>query len=176
VVVNHVIIFDAYSELCPFEPPLTFVLLWFIVWHAFMLLSLVGFTMWECPCLSLESLPTLGPSTSSPCMTALSLRRHRQEHAFSWLPCELCLIPCVGKLWPQVYFWLVGKLSILQPYLELCRFAHALLKLGLARWKVLLPLRVARELRYSILSEWMAYYSRYATGKKGLMLGFSCCN
>jgi hypothetical protein len=54
----------------------------------------------------------------------------------------------------------------------LCWFTHALLKLGFARRKVSLPPRVAREPSYNILSERMAYYSRYATGKKGLMLEF----
>jgi hypothetical protein len=32
---------------------------------------------------------------------------------------------------------------------------------------------MARELNYNVLSEWMTYYSRYATGKKDIMLGFS---
>jgi hypothetical protein len=32
---------------------------------------------------------------------------------------------------------------------------------------------VAREPNYNILSEWMAYYSRYTTEKKGVILGFS---
>jgi hypothetical protein len=45
----------------------------------------------------------------------------------------------------QVYFGLVHKLSRLQPYLDLCWFAQALLKPGLARRKVSLPPRVARE-------------------------------
>jgi hypothetical protein len=30
-----------------------------------------------------------------------------------------------------------------------------------------------REQNYNIISEWMAYYSRYATRKEGVMLGFS---
>jgi hypothetical protein len=44
---------------------------------------------------------------------------------------------------------------------------------GLARRKVSFPYKVAREPNCNILSERMAYYSRYATGKKGVMLGFS---
>jgi hypothetical protein len=32
---------------------------------------------------------------------------------------------------------------------------------------------VAEELNFNILSEWMAYYSRYTTGKEGVILGFS---
>jgi hypothetical protein len=54
----------------------------------------------------------------------------------------------------------------------MCRFAQALLKPGLARWKVSFPYGVAREPNYKILSEQMVYYSRYATRKKGVMLGF----
>jgi hypothetical protein len=55
----------------------------------------------------------------------------------------------------------------------LCQFAQALLKLGLARWKVSFPYDVASELNYNILSERIVYYLRYAIGKKGVMLGFS---
>jgi hypothetical protein len=32
---------------------------------------------------------------------------------------------------------------------------------------------MAREPNYDILSEWMAYYSRYAIGNNDVMLGFS---
>jgi hypothetical protein len=53
--------------------------------------------------------------------------------------------PLCGKTQPQVYFWLVNKLSKLQPCFELCRYAHVLLKPGLARRKVSLPPIVARE-------------------------------
>jgi hypothetical protein len=35
------------------------------------------------------------------------------------------------------------------------------------------PYGVAREPNYNILLEWMAYYSRYITRKKCVMLGFS---
>jgi hypothetical protein len=48
-----------------------------------------------------------------------------------------------------------------------------LLKLGLARWKVSFPYGVERGPNYNIYSEWMGYYLRYATRKKGVMLGFS---
>jgi hypothetical protein len=48
-----------------------------------------------------------------------------------------------------------------------------LLKPGFARQKVSFPYGVAREPNYNILLEWMAYYSRYTTRKKGVMLGFS---
>jgi hypothetical protein len=47
------------------------------------------------------------------------------------------------------------------------------LKPRIARRKVSFPYRVAREPNYNILSEHMVYYSRYATGKKGALLGFS---
>jgi hypothetical protein len=55
----------------------------------------------------------------------------------------------------------------------LCLFAQALLKPGPARQKVSFPYRVAREPNYNILSEQMASYSRYATGKEDVILGFS---
>jgi hypothetical protein len=55
----------------------------------------------------------------------------------------------------------------------LCWFTQALLKPGLARWKLPFLYRVARESNYNIHSEWMTYYSSYATEKKDVMLGFS---
>jgi hypothetical protein len=82
-----------------------------------------------------------------------------------------CAWLLMWKTQPRVHFWLVDKLSRLQPWLELCQLA--LLKPRLARQEVLLPPRVARALNYNIISKWMAYYSRYATGKKGVMLRFS---
>jgi hypothetical protein len=54
----------------------------------------------------------------------------------------------------------------------LCWFAQALFKPGLVRWEVSFPYGVVGEPNYNILSEWMAYYSRYITGKKGNVLGF----
>jgi hypothetical protein len=83
-------------------------------------------------------------------------------------PDSLC-----GKTQLQVHFWLVAKLSRLQSCLELCQFTQDLLKWGLVRWKLSFPYGVAREPNYNILLEWMVYYSRYATAKKGVMLGFS---
>jgi hypothetical protein len=44
---------------------------------------------------------------------------------------------------------------------------------GFARRKVSLPYGLVRESNYNILLEQMVYYSRYATGTKGGMLGFS---
>jgi hypothetical protein len=55
----------------------------------------------------------------------------------------------------------------------MCRFAQPHLKPGFATWKVSFPYEVAREPNYNILSERMEYYSRYATGKKGVIFGFS---
>jgi hypothetical protein len=105
-------------------------------------------------------------------VTTLSLKRRCHEQAFSWLPCKLCLTPCAENL--TVGSLLTGwQLSRLQTCLELCRFAQAVLKPGFAWWKVSLPTGMAREPNYNILSEQMAYYSRYATIKKGVMLGFS---
>jgi hypothetical protein len=72
--------------------------------------------------------------------------------------CDLLL---VWETRPQVHFWLVDKLSRLQPSLELWQFAQALLKPRHARWKVSFPYRVTREPNYNILSEWMTYYSTW---------------
>jgi hypothetical protein len=55
----------------------------------------------------------------------------------------------------------------------LCQFTQTLLKPGFAKHKVSLPPGMARELNYDVLSERMAYYSRYAIGKKDVMIGFS---
>jgi hypothetical protein len=84
-----------------------------------------------------------------------------------------CALLLVWETQLQVHFWLVDKLSRLQPCLELCWFTQALLKPGLARQKVPFSYGVARGPNYNILSEQMVYYSRYATGKKCVMLGSS---
>jgi hypothetical protein len=47
-----------------------------------------------------------------------------------------------------------------------------LLKPRLARWKLSVPNGVVEEPNYNILLEWIAHYKRYATKKKGVMLGF----
>jgi hypothetical protein len=47
-----------------------------------------------------------------------------------------------------------------------------LLKPGLARRKVSFPYGMAREPNDNIISGQMAYYSRYASRKKDVMLGF----
>jgi hypothetical protein len=150
--------------------PLVVCALWAIACHVIMSLPLVGFTMWVTS-LVRSLLLILGvlarPWTQfpSPCVTALSLKRHHHEQASSWRPCELCLTYCVGTR-PWVHFLLVDELSRLQPYLELCRLAQMLLKPGLARRKVSLPPRVAKGPSYSILSEWMAYYSELRNQKE----------
>jgi hypothetical protein len=84
-----------------------------------------------------------------------------------------CVLLLVRETQPQVHFWLVDKLSILQFCLELCQFVQAFLKPGFARRKVSFSYGVERGPNYNILSEWMTYYSRYATGKKCGILGFS---
>jgi hypothetical protein len=48
-----------------------------------------------------------------------------------------------------------------------------LLKARLSRQKMSLPYGMAREPNYNILSEWIAYYLRYATRKKGVVLRIS---
>jgi hypothetical protein len=68
--------------------------------------------------------------------------------------------------------WLVS-LSELHPYLELGRFAQAPLKTKVARWKAFFLLGIYGKTPMQRSSEQMAYYSRYATGKKGNALGVS---
>jgi hypothetical protein len=78
--------------------------------------SLFGFTMWVTS-LVRPPLLILGilayPWTQFPLLgvTALSLKRHHHEQAFSGLPRKLCLIPCARKTQLQVCFWLVDKRS-----------------------------------------------------------------
>jgi hypothetical protein len=94
------------------------------------------------------------------------LQRHRRNpgkfyHDALFLGCEAK--PWVGS------DWLVSSFK-LQPCLELCRFAQAPLKTKVARWKAHFPLRVCEKTPVQHSSEWMVYYSRYATGKKGVAL------
>jgi hypothetical protein len=55
----------------------------------------------------------------------------------------------------------------------LCRFVQAPLKTKVARWKAHFLLGICEKTHVQHSSERMAYYSRYATGKKGVSLGVS---
>jgi hypothetical protein len=66
--------------------------------------------------------------------------------------------------------------SKLQPCLDLCWFTQAHLKTKVARWKVYFHLRVCEKTPAPHSSEWMAYCSRYADGKKVLPLEFCSHN
>jgi hypothetical protein len=110
--------------------PFSFVLLCPIMWHTFVSLPLDGFAMSITPLVS-SSLLILGPSTSSPNVTALNMKKSRcntnkPPHDFlvlcEFVPYSLCRKP------NRRFAWLVDELSKLQPCLELCRFAWALLK------------------------------------------------
>jgi hypothetical protein len=68
---------------------------------------------------------------------------------------------------------MVDKLPRLQTCLRLYQLTQTLLKPRFARQKVSLASVMAREPNYNILSERMAYYSKYAIRKKGVMFGFS---
>jgi hypothetical protein len=68
------------------------------------------------------------------------------------------------------------SLSKLQSCLELCRFIQALLKTKVVRWKLHFLLGICKKTIVQHSSERMAYYSRYATGKKGVALGVSGYN
>jgi hypothetical protein len=96
-------------------------------------------------------------------------QRHRRNP--SKLSRDALLLMCEAK--PQVGSdWLTSS-SKLQPYLELCRFTQAPLKIKVARWKVHFLLRICEKTPVQHSSERIAYYSRYATRKKGAALGVS---
>jgi hypothetical protein len=113
MVINCSAIFDAYTGLRPFQV-LSFVLCWFIAWHAFRSLLFFGFAMWvtssvKPPLLILGILAYPWTQFPVPCMTALSLKRCRHKQALSWLPHKMCLIPCAGKLDHRFAFdWLTS--------------------------------------------------------------------
>jgi hypothetical protein len=127
-----------YLIVMPLKPISNFVYLihlfictpWSITWHIFMSLPLDGFAMSITPLVS-SSLLILGPSTSSPNVTALNMKKshcntNKPPHDFlvlcEFVPYSLCRKP------NRRFAWLVDELSKLQPCLELCRFAWALLK------------------------------------------------
>jgi hypothetical protein len=68
--------------------------------------------------------------------------------------------------------WLLSS-SKLQPYLELCWSVQALLKTKVARLMVHLLLKICYKTLVQHLSERMAYYLSYTTGKKVVTLGVS---
>jgi hypothetical protein len=87
---------------------------------------------------------------------------------------DALFLRCEAK--PQVSSdWLLS-LSKLQPCLEWCRFAQAPLKTKVVRSKVHFLLGVCEKTHVPHSSKWMAYYSRYATGKKVLPLEFRSYN
>jgi hypothetical protein len=154
------------------------VLLRSIAWHAFMSLLLDDFAKSITPLVS-SSLLILGPSPSSPCVTAPSPNGRHHKHAFSWAPCELCLTPCVEDLTAGSLLigWQTVQIVTL-PWIVSVR--QTLLKSRLARRKVSFPYGVAREPNYNTLSEWMVYYSRYAIEKKDVTTSHNwtwrCCH
>jgi hypothetical protein len=63
--------------------------------------------------------------------------------------------------------------SKLQPCLELCLFAQALLKTKVVRWKAHFLIKISEKTLVHHSSEQMACYSRYVIEKKGVVLGVS---
>jgi hypothetical protein len=96
VVVNRSVLFEAYGELHPFDPPHRLCSLGSIMRHTFVSLLLDDFAKSTTPLVS-SPLLIRKPTPSSPSMTALNLKRRRHEHAFSWPPCKLWLTPCAGN-------------------------------------------------------------------------------
>jgi hypothetical protein len=70
------------------------VLLWSIAWHVFVSHLLDDFVE-SITLMVSSSLLILGPSASSSCVTAPSLKGRCHEQASSWRLCELCLTPCL---------------------------------------------------------------------------------
>jgi hypothetical protein len=106
----------------------------------------------------------LCPDTAVPCFKDTHRNPSKLSHDALFLRCEAK--PRVGSDW-------FLSSSKLQPYLELCRFVQTLLKTKVARWKAHLLLSVCKKTHVQHSSEQMAYYLRYAIGKKGVALGVS---
>jgi hypothetical protein len=76
---------------------------------------------------------------------------------------------CVeAKQWVS-FDWLVSS-SKLQPYLKLYRFIQALLKTKFVRWKAHSLIGISKKTHVQHLSDRIAYYLRYTTGKKVVAL------
>jgi hypothetical protein len=71
---------------------------------------------------------------------------------------------CEAKTWVGSD-WLLSS-SKLQPCLQLCQFAQALLKTKTARWKAYFLLRIYEKSLVQHSLKRMAYYSRYTIGKE----------
>jgi hypothetical protein len=122
------------------------------------------------------SLLIFGPSASSPCVTALSMKRLRHDvstpsHDFL-VPCKLCLTPCAGDLTAGSHLtgWQAIQIATLLGIVPVHPGAS---QARTYKTESVGPNGVAEEPNYNILSEWISYYSRYATKKKCVMLGFS---
>jgi hypothetical protein len=156
------------------------VLLCFIAWHAFMSLLFLAspcesFHWWDHPCLSLESLHTLGPSFLR-LAWLLSVWRDvimsKPSHDFltrcAWSCVRENLTACLLLTsWQAVLITTLPWIVPVYPGTSQARTCKT---------ECVTPFYSGKRTGYSILSEQMLYYSRYATGKKGLMLRFSCCN
>jgi hypothetical protein len=86
---------------------------------------------------------------------------------------QLCLISCVkNQMWVR-YEWLMSS-SKLQPCLELCQFAQALLKTELQGEKCISLLALARGSNYDILLDgWRI--TRDTQPKRKILFLDSCC-
>jgi hypothetical protein len=97
----------------------------------------------------------------------------RRDAVRSKPPQDVCVRPysLCGKLDCRFTFDWLTNYPYYKTCLGFCWFTHTLLKPGFARQKVSLPPGMARDLNYIILSERMAYYPGYATGKDGIAIG-----
>jgi hypothetical protein len=180
VVVNHSAIFEAYTGLHPFEFPCRLCSVgsshgtpschfsfWFCHVSHFIFETALAYP-WS-PCLPLDLVPFALCDCSQ--LEETSSRASHLMTSSHVVPDPLC-----GKTGPQVYFWLVDKLSWLQPYLELCPFTQALLKPWLAWWSMSLLSRLAREsIIVSFQNGWRITWGTRPE-RKVLCLDSRCCN
>jgi hypothetical protein len=134
--------------------------------HMIMLPPLIGSAR---PIVTLNSLSLLFWNHNISCLY-MDMSDFKDNHRNpSELSHDPSLLVFAAKSWVSSD-WLMSS-SKLQPCLELCRFAQALFKTKVVRWKAHFLLGICEKTLVQHLSERMAYYSRYTTGKKGVALG-----
>jgi hypothetical protein len=164
--INHFIILETCGKHRRVDPLLRLCSLGYSV-----SLLLKGFTKSSTPWVSSPFL-IRGPNPTLPCVTALHQKRRRHEHAFSWLPSELCLTSGAGDStagllltsWQAMHTATLPWIILIHPGASQAR--------ALQDGKCHFRMECQEKPNYNILLEWMAYYSRYATEKKNVILGF----
>jgi hypothetical protein len=151
VAIHHSIVLDPCGELHPIDPPYRLCFFGSSRGTPLCHSPLNGFV--KSITLSVSSfLPVLGPSTSSPCVSAPSLKRRHHKWAFSWLPCKLPLTPCAGNSTAGSLLtgWQAILIATLPWIVPVCPGAS---QDKTCKTESGIPYRVAREPNYNILSE-----------------------